>query len=229
MPFIQYPKVPNVAGVPQLLRQGSGIALPVLASVAGVAQLVRAFNSKPAWGVYAHIDQGAVGADGLEEVVVVAKRTPAVTPDSFRDFGYDQEWTVTTAPIQKGGFDDYNRVGSAFEVLLRMTKGGSLQDRTDFIKQVESMDSTTLYDVVTPEKTYLGVNLLRVGLKRKGQNGAYWFAAYDVYFREIREVTAQYTKTQITQPQSTSASNVRNNGVQQGTPSTRPVPLTVTQ
>lgn len=229
MPFITYPNVPQVAGVPQVLRKVSNAVLPKLASAAGVAQLVRAFISKPVWGIYEHVNSFSTDATGMTEITVVAKRTPIVTPDSFRAFSFTQEWTVTTAPVQNGGFVDFNRVGSPFENKVRMTKGGSVQDRIAFIKQVESLDNTTLYDIVTPEKTYTSVNLLRVELERTGEKGAYWFAAYDVYFREIRNVTAQYTKTQIANPQSPSAANVQNNGVQQGTTSTRSVPTTVTK
>lgn len=230
MPRIPFPNVPNVAGVPQVLRAFPAAPPAILGTAAGIGQLVRSFISKPVWGVFKHTDSIDTNKkDGLETVFITAKRLPVVIPDSIRDFGYDREWAITTAPTQNGGFVDYNRVAQPFEIHLRMTKGGSEKDRTNFLKQIEDLGTTQLYDIITPEKTYLNCNFLRIGMPRRGEKGAYWLSEVDLYFREIRVVTSQYTKTQVEQPKSASASSVQNNGTQQGQTSSTPVPVSVTQ
>lgn len=229
MPRIPYPNVPNQPGVPQVLRSISTNVPPVVGTAAGIAQLVRSFTSRPVWGIFKP-DEGAVmGADGIEEVTVVAKRTPVVTPDSIVGFGYQKETAITSAPTQKGAFVDYNRAAIPFEIRLRMTKGGSEKDRAAFIKQIEDLDTTQLYDIITPEKTYINCNITRFELLRENESGAFWFRDVDLYFREVRVVNSRYTNTSIVKPKSVSAANVQNNGTQQGQSTTASVPQTVTQ
>jgi len=223
MPLIPYPNVPNVPGVPNVLRKLPAGPPPVLGAVAGVAQLIRAFTSEPVWGVFKHIEPPVAvpnvqpGGDGLEEVIVTGrvKLKPVVTPDSIRDFGFTNEWSLSTAPTQNDAFADYNRVDNPFETTLRMTKGGTERDRQNFLKQIESLDNTNLYDIITPERTYQSMNLMRVDMQRQGEKGAFWLSQVDLTFREIRVVKAQYSRTSIAQPINPSAANPQNNGTQQ--------------
>lgn len=236
MSRIPYPDVPSVAGVPQVLRRVTSTVAPVLGAAAGISQLVRSFTSKPVWGVYKPEESARVestdpdtGEVTFTSTKVVAKRTPVVTPDSITEFGYQAEWSVTSAPTQKGAFADYNRVAVPFETHVRMTKGGSEADRYLFIKQIEALNSTQFYDIVTPEKTYSNCNIIRFEMTRRGEKGAFWLSEVDLYFREIRVVASKYENTSIVEPASTSAANVQNNGTQQGVTSTAAVPATVTQ
>lgn len=228
MSLIPYPNVPDVPGVPNVLRRAPAAPPAILGTIAGIAQLVRAFTSAPVWGVFKHVDPPAPEPPPLpgelETVVVTGfvKLKPVVTPDSIRDFGYSNEWNIATAPTQNGSFADYNRVNNPFEVTLRMTKGGTETDRQKFLKQIEDLDSTQLYDVITPEKTYRNVNLMRYEIHRQGEKGAFWLSEVDLTFREIRIVTAQYSRTTIVQPTDPSAANPQNNGTQQSQIPTNP-------
>ncbi len=221
MPLIPYPNVPDVPGVPNLLRRAPAAPPAILGTIAGIAQLVRAFTSAPVWGVFKHIDPPVPTPPALpgelEEVVVhgIVKLKPVVTPDSIRDFGYSNEWNIATAPTQNGAFADYNRTNNPFEVTLRMTKGGTETDRQKFLKQIEDLDSTQLYDVITPEKTYRSVNLMRYEIHREGEKGAFWLSEVDLTFREVRIVTSQYSRTSIALPINPSAANPQNLGTQQ--------------
>ena len=233
MPLIPYPNVPNVPGVPNVLRNAPPGPPPVVGTIAGIAQLVRAFTSAPVWGVFKHTEPPAAvprvqtDTDTLEEVIVIAKvkLKPVVVPDSIRDFGYSNQVNISTAPTQNGSFADYNRVNNPFEVTLRMTKGGTERDRQIFLNQIEQLQTTQLYDVITPEKTYRNVNLMRIEYQRQGEKGAFWLSEVDLTFREIRIVTAQYSRTSIVQPTDPSAANPQNNGTQQAqTPTNPPSP-----
>lgn len=234
MPRIQFPDVPSVSGVPQVLRQLPAGPPAILGTAAGIAQLVRSFTSQPVWGVFKPVGDTTTQketSDGLEEVIVTAKKkqTPVVVPDSILDFGYQKEWSVTSAQTQKGGFADYNRVATPFEARVRMSKGGTEKDRTTFLKQIETLDTINLYDIVTPEKVYLNCNFSRFEISRQGEGGAFFLQNVDLYFREIRVVTSKYSKTQIVKPIPVSAANVQNNGTQQGQSTTAAVPQTVTR
>lgn len=236
MPRIQYPNVPNSAGVPQVLRRLPSAPPTIIATAAGLASLVRAFISQSQWGIFEHVEptkgEATIQSDGttqLPAVVVVAKRLPVVTPDSYLDFDYNQEWSVSTAPTQQGGFADYNRVASPFEVKLRMFKGGTLSSRKEFLQQIEDLGTTKLYDIFTPEKTYLRCNFIRSEISRRGEKGAYQLSMVDVFFREIREVVPTYTKTVIAAPVNVSAAQQQNNGTQQGAATTATPPPSVTQ
>lgn len=220
MPLIPYPNVPNVSGVPQVLRNLPAGPPSVLGAAVGAAQLVRSFLSKPVWGIFRTQDKAVTTVHGK----------PIVVPDSIIEFGYQKETSITSAPTQQGAFTDYNRVANPFETHLRMTKGGTEKERTTFIKQIDDLDTIQLYDIFTPEKVYLKVNFTRFELTRRGAQGAYWLAEVDLYFREIRTVTSQYTTTMIDQPQDPSSTNVQNDGVQQVGTIDVPVPtLSVSQ
>lgn len=220
MPLIPFPDVPNLPGVPQVLRRAPAAPPAILGSVAGIAQLIRSFTAKPVWGVFKT-------SDDPNTTVIHGK--PAVVPDSIIDFGYQKEWTIATAPTQQGAFTDYNRVSNPYEAHLRMSKGGSEKDRIAFLKQIDDLNSIQLYDIFTPEKVYLKCNFTRIEISRRQEKGAYFLSEVDLYFREVRIVTSQYSNTQIIQPAQASAANTQNNGTQQGIQSTATVPQSVTR
>lgn len=221
MPRIQYPNVPNVSGVPQVLRQFPAAPPAILGTAAGIAQLLRSFTSKSVWGVFRTTSDTST---------TTVHGKAVVTPDSIVDFGYQKEWNITSAPTQNGGFVDYNRVTTPYEAHLRMTKGGAEKDRTAFLKQIDDLAvGTQLYDIFTPEKVYLRCSFTRVEVSRRGEKGAYWLSEVDLYFREIRIVTSQYTTTMIADPVDASAANVQNDGVQQISSIDVPVPSFVVE
>ncbi len=219
VPKPQFPDVPNLPGVPQLVRASTSViqsVLPVLNLGLAAARLIAAIQSKPQWGVYRYsppqpapaaqvaAEEAALPNDGLEEIdeiTVTATALPRVpprpqlllSPDSIFRAGYLQEYSLPTAPIQDGGFATYNKVGSPFEIELRMTKGGSRAERAQFLEDCERLGaSLDLCQIVTPERTYRPCNLTGISVSREGNQGAYFFAEVDVRFIEIRLVQAQY-------------------------------------
>lgn len=235
MPTIPYPNVPKLPGVPQLNRNPSFPPgpPPALSSVIALGRLLQALLSKPAWGIYKNAPAGGAVTVTIGGQTVTAPPTaarasaPVVVPDSFREFNYENEWNVSDFPIQEGGFGSVNKVNNPFDIQLRMTKGGSLRDRTAFLKSIEAIaGDTNLYKIVTPEKVYPSVNVTRFKIRRSEQQGAYWFSEVDLFFREIRFVVAEYTST------STNTVNALNPEdlppVNTGDVQATPVPLDVT-
>lgn len=181
----QFPDVPFAPGVPQLLRSATAIPNPSAPPVLPPAQngvLWQAAQGDPVWGVFDQ-DNNAV-----------------LTPDSIIDFGNRQEYRVSDFPVQQGQFASYNKVTLPSEISIKMTSGGTVDDRTQFLNEVAQVAaSTDLYTVVTPEKTYIDYTATHFEVTRRGKDGAFWLDDVEMHFRQVIQVTAQYS-TVTTQP-----------------------------
>ncbi len=199
-----YPDVPFVRGVPQMRRSPTAAQIRALAIATSAisGRLWQAAQSQPKWGVYPAGYQPS-STRTLREIIVGTRRddnTPngrVIVPDSVLAFDNRNEARVSDFPVQQGAFASYNKVAVPYELVVRLSKGGSLEDRAVFLQQVASVAaSLALYDVRTPERTYLGVNVTRYEVTRRGSKGAYFLTEVDLYFREIRQVAAQYSTTE---------------------------------
>lgn len=180
------PNVPNVPGVPPLSSYLSGIVTllveDALSLVLGQPQAL--------WNIF---------LDGEQ----------AFDFRSIAAFGYKQEWAIATYPTDDGGFFSYDKVQNPFECHLRITSGGTEQERQDLIEAVEAAGNTlNLYDIVTPEKIYSNCNVARISLERSAERGV-GMIVIDVAFQEIRSSEAsQFSSTQ--QPGSAGQKGVGN-------------------
>jgi len=162
-----YPNVPDVPGVPPLLRN------PLVAAV--VPQLLFAdsvvgwgFGLAPAWGIY--------GQSGV----------PVVIADTVRGIEYKKEWVIATYPMESGAFASYDKVETPYTAIVSFTSGGSLADRQILLDSIGAVSGDLkLYDVVTPEKVYTSANLQRLGYRRNGGRDS-GMITVDVALLEIR-------------------------------------------
>lgn len=206
IPKPPFPNVPKLPGVPQLARSIRFPASlpPGLGTAIAIGALWKAISAKPQWGVF---NSGG---------------TRVIAPDSVIDFGYRNEWQVSSFPVQRGAFANYNKVASPFEISVRMSKGGSLGDRSTFLAQIAAIaDDLNLYKIITPERSYVGCNISRYEITRRGAQGAYLLTDVDLYFTEIRQVTLQVTSSSATvqAPKAPSATPPIDQGVIQTTTS----------
>lgn len=179
VPLPPFPNVPNLPGVPNVPRSilFPATSEPSLGGEAPADVLFHAANSKTKWGIF----------DSSNRQVVA--------PDSVVDFAKRSEWRISNFPVQAGQFASYNKVRVPFDISVRLTKGGSTLDRTTFLQQLDTVaQSLALYTILTPEQSYLGCNVTRVEITRRGKLGAYFIDA-EVYFQQIIEVTPQYSST----------------------------------
>jgi hypothetical protein len=225
MPRYQYPDVPQLPGVPQLNRSTAFPPgpPPVLAGALALGRLVLALLQKTQWGIYRDTtnEPPEVDPDGLQVVTITGKPEPVLVPDSFRTFNFNQEWSVTDAPTEEGGFATYNKVNNPFDVVIRMTKGGSRRDRTEFLEKLDALgNSLGLLKLLTPERTYLGMNIVRYNIRRDEARGAYWMSEIDVYFRQIRIVQSEYSSSDSStqNARAPSAAPMVNGGLKQPVP-----------
>src|SRR6185312_7169362 len=114
--------------------------------------------------------------------------SPVLTPDNVISLEWHGEERISDYPVQNGQFVSYNTVRVPFDLRMVMTCQGLnyVQDelkpvtksldqaltnirlafgqpmsRDAFLRQLDMMlDSTDLYDVVTPDKVYQNVNLV---------------------------------------------------------------------
>jgi hypothetical protein len=176
MSFIDFPNVPNVPGVPAIARSIT-VPTPQALEVGAVGALTDLLGfTAPVWGVF---DQSG---------------NKALNPDSFLAFEYKNSSRVSDYPQEQGAFASYNKVATPFDVRVRMSIGSDLAARTDFLATCDTMlKSTDLFNVVTPEATYVNVTLDNYDYRREQKNGA-TLITVELSFVEIRiTATAQFS------------------------------------
>lgn len=106
---------------------------------------------------------------------------------------------ISDYPVENGGFASYNKTLLPFEARMVMTRGGSVDDRQEFLKAVQdAWQSTDLYNIVTPEGVYLDVNVTAVRQTRAADRGV-GLMALELSMRQIRQ-TAKLAFTNSKEP-----------------------------
>jgi hypothetical protein len=163
-----YPNVPVAAGVPVVLRQAG----TSYAAEASAVQARTTLPASPLWGIY--------DADGRVS-------DPAW---SFMRVGFVGEYRISDYPIEKGDFQSYNRVRVPNSMRLAVTCGEALGARQAMLSLLERYQaSTKLVDVVTPERTYIGMNLVHLAYDRSADAGA-GMLTVEVGFEEVRQTAS---------------------------------------
>lgn len=174
-----FPNVPRLPGVPQLARSllFPAISPPTIGSQALAGKLWQSTRAGAVWGVF----------DSANVSVLAA--------DSIMDFGWRPEYRVSNYPVQQGEFASYNKVRLPFVCSVVAAKGGTLAQRNAFLQQVDALvASLSLYTIITPEKSYVSVNVERAELSRRGSGNAHYFDV-ELFFTQIIEVAPQYSTT----------------------------------
>ena len=177
-----FPNVPLLPGVPQLARSllFPTSAPPAVGTPATAGVLWHATQAAPVWGVFDSDNNQAIIADSVQE------------------FGYRQEYRISSYQVQAGQFASYNKVIVPFETSIMLTKGGSVTERSTFLQQCAAVvASLNLYTVRTPEQSYPGVNCTRFELSRRGAGAATFFDV-ELFFTQVIEVQSQYSSTSAT-------------------------------
>lgn len=190
VPLPPFPNVPNLPGVPQIARSliFAALAPPALGFAAEPGVLWQATQAAPVWGVFD------------------ANNNEVINADSVQDFGWRQEYRVSNYQIQRGAFASYNKVALPFESSVVLSKGGSLSERTAFLQQIDTVAaSLATYKILTPEKTYLNVNVTRPELSRRGPANACFFDV-ELFFVQIAEVEQQYSTSTPNTPSTANSS-----------------------
>jgi hypothetical protein len=110
--------------------------------------------------------------------------------DSFLAVEVRDSSRIATYPLEDGAFASFNKVENPFEIRVTITRGGSPANRTAFLDSILGLKkSFDLYEIVTPEKTYLNVNLENFSFRRSSRSGKTLITA-ELFFKEIRLMAA---------------------------------------
>lgn len=200
IPKPPFPNVPNALGVPTLKRNGlqTPVARAIISKIQG--EIWRALTTESNWGIFS------------------TDNKPLVIADSVLEVSYKNASKIAQHPVAEGSFASYNKVASPFEITLRLTKGsglktlgeianvlqngignigkGAVNARTEFLDTIDELSkSTQLVHIVTPEKTYIGCNIIEYDYRREQSNGAHMLIV-DIKIAEVRETKAVYSKQQ---------------------------------
>jgi hypothetical protein len=180
LPYLDVPQfatVPDVPGVPNLLRAAGPLGIEAIGYLQADGILGGVEITHPTWGVFLN------GGDALGA-------------DSIVGFAFQGDSRISDYPQEQGGFQSFNKVAVPAIVTLTVSKGGKLSDRNNFVSVLEALRvSTDVYTVTTPEWDYPSMNLTRVDYRRSADQGANIVIA-DLTFEEVRTTaTAAFSST----------------------------------
>ena len=179
--------IPNVPGVPPLPSYSANDI--VLLTEDLISLLIG--SAGPQWGIF---------LDG--EAVIAA--------DSTISFEYKQDTPVSDYPVEDGGFQSYDKVQLPGDIRMRFTAGGSVANRANFLASIDDvMNTTDLYDVLTPEEVYLSFNFVHRDINKRTASNGVGLIAVDLWLTEIR-VTATATFSNTQQPSGAGQQNAGN-------------------
>lgn len=171
IPRSLFPLVPQLPGVPPLLRSGAQILDTMTLGLFGIGDALSSIiGTDPVrWGVFTM--DGDIIADY----------------DSFASFELDDSARISTYPVEQGSFANYNKVDQPFGIRVVLTCGGSEDRRTQFmLALLNARHGLTLYSILTPERSFHSVNLTSLSTRREAREGATLVIA-NLVFEEVRE------------------------------------------
>jgi hypothetical protein len=195
--------VPNAPGIPPMVRNVFTDISRVQGVIAGVQNTIAFFKGRsplPTWGIFDD------------------KFNSMVDADSIVGFNVRREASIPNYPKQGGQFFNYDKVVLPFTSGVRISKGGTLTDRANLLRQLETLfASLGKFTIVTPERSYLNVNLGTYAVTRMDKDQAFFLTDVELLFTEVQSVTALFTNTDTdtTKAQNPSAQPTDNRGVVQ--------------
>lgn len=223
MPLIPFPDVPNVPGVPAIPRRpGVSIASQLSLSILQ-GSVFRLFQVDQKWGIYDQAGRPLGDPYSFTGIIDNVLETIGLGGSlSTGSVDYAKETRVSDFPLERGGFAAYNKVELPATPVVTLRYGGNENSRKDFLAQIEAAcKSTELYNVVTPEVTYINYSIERFDYERRASRGATLLEVW-LYLKEIRQVSAVLSVSSAIQaPRDPAATPTADSGkVQAKTPDT---------
>lgn len=224
MSLYPYPDVPPFPGVPELPR--SPLFPPAATIGLGLVEgvLLSILQIRTQWGIF-DIEGNALGNPAQFAGIPAEILNPIGLGASLstNSVDYRKETRVSDFPVERGGFASYNKVEIPATPSVTLCFEGTESDRTTFLNAIDAATkSTQLYNVVTPEITYVGYTLEDYRYERRALRGA-TLLMVQIDLVEVRQVSAVYTKAVIVAPKDPGATPAASNGVVQ--PQTPPTSI----
>ena len=213
MPLIPFPNVPNAPGVPPLPRlagatQAASSAISILQGA-----IWRIFSVDNEWGIFDSAGKPLGDPRKITGFLGALAQSAGFLYGTTLSTGsvmYTKETKVSDFPVERGGFASYNKVESPGTPVVTLCFTGSESERTQFLAAIDfACKSTELYTVVTPEVQYPRHSVERYNYQRRSNGGA-TLLVVEISLKEIREVSAAYSQSEI--PKEPSAAPVVDSG-----------------
>jgi hypothetical protein len=159
--------VPDVNGVPAVnFAPGFGIGITLLSTDIGpLSQIL----SPASWGIY-------LGG------------APVIVANSTVTFEFRKEWLLLDYPVERGGFESYNKVWVPFSGRIRFASGGNFAERQALLESVKAISGdTNLYSLVMPEDTFTSCNVMHYDFNREAMSGL-GMLKINVWMQEISQL-----------------------------------------
>lgn len=177
--------------------------------VADAAALALGTLLTPTWGIYLNGQPviqpanllGTVAASVVAPLQQVAQLlgAPNILPvaASTIEFEYGQDFPISNYPQEQGAFQSYNKVTMPFDVKVVLACGGPTSTRQAFLQTCLTIaQSISVFDVVTPERIFSGVNCTHITWPRRSDHGL-TLIRVALWFQQIPAVGAtSFTGTQ---------------------------------
>lgn len=224
------PNVPQVPGAPKVARTVGSVQNTVVSVISDVARIARLFFP-PQWGIYTSAGSPVLTAHaGLSPTNLIGSINRLVSANglsslfsgdaaSVRSVEYRREKRISTAPQEEGAFLSYNKVSEPFQGRVTYLQGGSDDDRSSFLAQVnQALNTLDLFLLVMPDFTYPNVNVVSYTYHRSSHRGM-TLLEVEVQVEQVRVVgTAQFAQTETPSGASpTSSGTVQPTSVPTGT------------
>lgn len=109
---------------------------------------------------------------------------------------------VITAPIEGGSFVAYNKTVSPFELSVNGAIKGDSSVLSDALNTLAQMrENTDLYNIVTPDKVYRSMNMIKLEYSRDTDSGTD-LILFSARFMEVKEIQSLYSSARIPRRQS---------------------------
>lgn len=214
--LIPFPNVPQFPGVPSIPRIAPGIpAINVSLAAPQTSPQPQSPTYAQQWGIY-NSDSGDPLYDPVDGGTL-----------SFFALSYARRMQISDFPIEANtssegaAFASFNKVWQPANPIVTFALSGSENEQYGFLSAVDAAcSSTDLYDVITPETSYLGHSIESYSYQRTAQRGATMLIV-EISLKEILQVSPNYAQTSsssINDPQSASASPSVNDGLTQTSP-----------
>lgn len=169
-PSPQFPNVPQTAGVPPVFRNSTNseaIDTKVLRLTKDSDKIAAAI---PPWGLYT-FPGGDLALEGDSVVAMEPGR----------------EARISDYQTEDGGFQTYNKIMTAGEIRVTVTKGGSIDARSAFLGTLNKLvESTDLFNVIAPDFAGVNYNLTRYDFRRTAESGVSLLTV-ELRCQEVRE------------------------------------------
>lgn len=138
---------------------------------------------------------------GQQWTVIAEDGSAAINFHSFVNIDVTVENPVTQAPIELGGFVDYNRVISPTTVGLMLSIQGTPAELQSAIAQIDRLvSSCSLVSVLTPYAEFRNFAIEKYQYSQENTSGVD-VLYFNFSFKEIREVGTQYSNARVSSQQ----------------------------